>query len=74
VILDLRELVFMDSTGLSGVVRAHRRALEAGRRFAVVRGGKQVQRPLTLTGVRERLSVVGQPEELLDAGSPGTGR
>jgi hypothetical protein len=33
-----------------------------------------VQRPFTLTGVGERLIVVGQPEELLDAGSAGTGR
>jgi anti-sigma B factor antagonist len=74
VILDLRELVFMDSTGLSVVVKAHQRALDAGRRFAVVRGGKQVQRLLTLTGVGERLIVVDQPEELLDAESAGTGR
>jgi anti-sigma B factor antagonist len=73
VILDLRELVFMDSTGLSVVVKAHQRALESGRRFAVVRGGKQVERLLTLTGVSERLTVVDQPEELLDAGSAGGG-
>jgi anti-sigma B factor antagonist len=74
VILDLRELVFMDSTGLSVVVRAHQRAVEAGYRFAVVRGAKQVQRLLMLTGVGDRLTLVDQPEELLDAGSAGTGR
>jgi anti-sigma B factor antagonist len=73
VLLDLRELVFMDSTGLSVVVKAHQRALETGRRFAVVRGGKQVQRLLTLTGVGERLTVVDHPEQLLDAGSAGGG-
>ena len=73
VILDLRELVFMDSTGLSVVVRAHQRAVEAGDRFAVVRGGKQVQRLLTLTGVGNRLTVVDQPENLLDAGSTDSG-
>jgi anti-sigma B factor antagonist len=71
VVLDLRELVFMDSTGLSVVVKAHQRALESGRRFAVVRGGKQVERLLTLTGVSERLTVVDQPDELIDAGSAG---
>jgi anti-anti-sigma regulatory factor len=38
VILGLRQLVFMDSTGLGIVVQAHQPALEAGRRFAVVRG------------------------------------
>ena len=74
VILDLRELMFMDSTGLSVVVKAHQRGLEAGYRFAVVRGGKQVQRLLTLTGVGERLTVVDQPEELLDMGGAGTAR
>jgi anti-anti-sigma factor len=71
VVLDLRQLVFMDSTGLSVVVRAHQNAEESGRGFAVVRGGKQVERLLTLTGVAERLTVVDQPEELLD---PGTAR
>ena len=74
VILDLRELVFMDSTGLSVVVRAHQRAVESGNRFAVVRGGKQVQRLLMLTGVGDRLTVIDDPEELLDAGSAGAGR
>jgi anti-anti-sigma factor len=74
VILDLRGLVFMDSTGLSVVVRAHQRAAESGRRFAVVRGGKQVQRLLMLTGVGDRLTVIDDPEELLDMGSTGAGR
>jgi anti-anti-sigma factor len=74
VILDLRELVFMDSTGLSVLVKAHQRAAESGRRFAVVRGGKQVERLLTLTGVAERLTVIDQPDELLDAGSAGGAR
>jgi anti-anti-sigma factor len=74
VILDLRGLVFMDSTGLSVVVKAHQRAVESGRRFAIVRGGKQVQRLLSLTGVAERLTVVDEPEELLRADSTDTGR
>jgi anti-anti-sigma factor len=67
VILDLRGLVFMDSTGLSVVVKAHQRAADAGRRFAVVKGGKQVRRLLTLTGIGERLNLIEQPEELLGA-------
>jgi anti-sigma B factor antagonist len=72
VILDLRGLAFMDSTGLSVVVRAHQRAVEGGHRFAVVKGSKQVQRLLTLTGVGSRLTMVDQPEELLDTGSAET--
>lgn len=65
VIVDLRELEFLDSTGLSVLVKASRRAVEAGRRFALVRGRPQVQRLLELTGVADRLTVVDTPEELL---------
>jgi anti-sigma B factor antagonist len=65
VILDLRGLEFMDSTGLSTLVKAHQRAQEAGQRFGLVRGPQQVQRLLSLTGVAERLPFADTPEELL---------
>lgn len=65
VIVDLRELEFMDSTGLSTLVKAHQRAEEAGQRFALIRGPQQVQRLLTLTGVADRLELADAPEELL---------
>jgi anti-sigma B factor antagonist len=65
VIVDLRRLEFMDSTGLSVLVRAHQRATESGQRFGVVRGPQQVQRLLTLTGVADRLTLGESPEELL---------
>src|SRR6516164_2736370 len=68
VILDLREIEFMDSTGLRILLGAHKRAQETGRRFALVRGADQVERVLTLTGVRDLLTVVDAPEELLAAG------
>jgi anti-sigma B factor antagonist len=64
-IIDLRELDFMDSTGLSVLVRAHQRAEEQGRQLAMVKGPQQVQRLLSLTGVAERLTLVERPEELL---------
>lgn len=64
VIIDLRELEFMDSTGLSVLIRAHQRAQEAGHRLAIVNGSRQVRRLLSLTGVAERLTVVDDPEEL----------
>jgi anti-sigma B factor antagonist len=67
VILDLRGVSFMDSTGLSLLVKAQRRAHEARRRLAVVKGGAQVQRLLTLTGVAERLTLIDAPEQLLGA-------
>ena len=68
VVIDLRKLEFMDSTGLSVLVRAHQKATQNGKRFAIVKGPQQVQRLLSLTGVAERLTVVDEPEELL-AGS-----
>jgi anti-sigma B factor antagonist len=64
IIVDLRELEFMDSTGLSVLVRAHQRATEKGQEFAVVRGPQQVQRLLSLTGVADRLTLVDSPDEL----------
>jgi anti-anti-sigma factor len=70
VILDLRQIEFMDSTGLRVLLAAHQRAQESGRRFALVKGADQVERVLTLTGVRDLLTVVDAPEELLAAGEP----
>lgn len=64
-IIDLRELEFIDSTGLSVLVKAHQRAQEAGCRFGLVNGGPQVRRLLDLTGIAERLTVADAPEQLL---------
>lgn len=64
VIVDLRELQFIDSTGLGLLIKAHRQAEAAGRKFAVVRGGRQVQRLLDVTGIEQRLTLVDSPEEL----------
>jgi anti-anti-sigma factor len=68
VIVDLRELEFIDSTGLSVLVKAHQQAAEAGARFGLVNGGSQVRRLLSLTGLAERLPIVDAPEELLSGG------
>jgi len=65
VIVDLRNLEFMDSTGLSVLVRAHQRATENGQRFGVVKGPQQVQRLLSLTGVADRLNLADSADELL---------
>jgi anti-anti-sigma factor len=70
VILDLRELDFMDSTGLSVLIRAHQTAEDGDRRLCLVKGPPQVQRLLSLTGVGERLGVVDAPEDALGGGCP----
>ena len=68
VIVDLRELEFIDSSGLTVLVKASQRAAEAGKRFALVQGGQQGERLLSLTGVADHLTVVDTPEELLGGG------
>jgi anti-anti-sigma factor len=65
VVVDLRNLEFMDSTGLSIIVRAHQRLAEQDCELSLVRGSPQVQRLLDLTGVAERVRLVEAPEELL---------
>jgi anti-sigma B factor antagonist len=67
-VIDLRALEFMDSTGLSIIVGVHQRLAETGRKLSVVKGPPQVQRLLDLTGVSERLQLVDTPEEVLTGG------
>lgn len=66
VVVDLRGLEFMDSTGLHVLVRAHNQVQESGRGFALIRGREQVQRLFDLTGVTESLTVVDSPDQLLE--------
>jgi anti-sigma B factor antagonist len=64
VLVDMRGLEFIDSTGLRVLVKAHQQASESNREFAVVSSDEgQVRRLLDLTGLRERLNVVRSPEE-----------
>jgi anti-sigma B factor antagonist len=60
-VLDLRGLEFMDSSGLRLVVLTDRRAREAGRRFALVPGSDTVQRVFEITRMSERLDFVADP-------------
>jgi anti-sigma B factor antagonist len=66
VVVDLRQLAFMDSTGLHVVVAAQQRLQESGRRLALIRGGVQVQRLFELTGLGEILTIVNSPDELVE--------
>jgi anti-anti-sigma factor len=67
IVVDLRELEFIDSTGLSVLVKAHQRARELGHQFGLVKGAGQVQRLLGLTGLADRLTIADLPEELLSS-------
>lgn len=70
VVVDLRRLEFMDSTGLHAVLRIQQGAHELGRRFAVIRGPDHVQRLFELTGLTETLTIVDSPEQLLEGWAP----
>ena len=63
VIVDLRALEFMDSTGLSVLIKAHYRAEQSGARLVLVKGPPQVQRLLELTGVADRVTLADTPEQ-----------
>ena len=62
-VLDMRELTFLDSSGLRAVLMADRAVRADGRRCVIIRGPERVNRVLELTGVDARL-------ELLDAFPP----
>ena len=63
VVLDMRGLEFMDSSGLRLVVLADMRAREAGRRFVLVRGSETVHRVFEIARMSERLDFVSEPAE-----------
>ena len=56
VLIDLRNLTFMDSTGLALLIRAEQAAQNNGHQLRLRRGSKQVQRLFELTGVVDRLT------------------
>jgi anti-anti-sigma factor len=62
-VLDLRGLTFMDSTGLRLVIRWQAAAHDDGFRFAVVPGPEVVQRVFRLTGMDAHLSLAEPPPE-----------
>lgn len=57
-VLDMRELTFLDSSGLRAVLMADRAVRADGRRCVIVRGPERVNRVLELTGVDDRLELV----------------
>ena len=61
-VLDLRKVEFIDSTGLRAVIAADERARSAGRRFVIVRGTPAVERVLSVTQLDQRLEIVDDPE------------
>jgi len=66
IVLDLRGVNFMDSSGLRVIAVTLQDAQERGRRFALVPGAAQVMRVFDITRMRERLDFVDDPREVTE--------
>lgn len=64
IVLDLRGLDFIDSTGLRALISEHERSRRSGRTFALVKGSKQVDRLMSITRLSEHLRIVSAPEDV----------
>lgn len=60
-LLDLRKVEFIDSTGLRAVIAADERARSGGRRLVIVRGTPAVERVFSVTQLDQRLEIVDDP-------------
>jgi anti-sigma B factor antagonist len=61
VVLDLREVDFMDTQGLAVVIEAQQAAAEDGRRFVITRAPDRVHRLFDMIGLTPRLTIVDDP-------------
>ena len=64
-VLDLRGLTFMDSSGLHELVRQNEFARSNRHNLAVVRGTDAIERLLDVTGVKDHLVLVDDPDDLV---------
>jgi anti-anti-sigma factor len=58
IVLDLRELTFLDSAGVSMLLAARRRAARAGRRIVIVEGPPAVRRLFAIAGLADAFEIV----------------
>jgi anti-sigma B factor antagonist len=56
IVLDLRDLEFLDSTGVYTILKAQGLASAEQRSFSIIRGPRQVQRIFEISGVAGRLA------------------
>jgi anti-sigma B factor antagonist len=60
-VVDLRDLTFIDSSGLRALVMADQSVRDGGGRLIVVRGPDRVNQVLEMTGVAQRIELVDRP-------------
>ena len=63
-IVDLRNLAFLDSTGLEAIMKFDARSRAAGVEFAIVRGPRAVERLFAVMQLDKKLRIVDDPAEL----------
>ena len=64
VIVDLRNLAFLDSTGLEAIVKLEARSRAKGAELVVVRGPRAVERLFAVMQLDQKLRIVDDPAEL----------
>jgi anti-anti-sigma factor len=70
-IVDLRELTFIDSTGLRTILSADARCRQYGGRLAIVAGPPAVHRVFSISLLDQRLRFIEDPESLDPAADRG---
>ena len=65
VVLDLRRVGFMDTSGLQLVFDEQRRSAQSAFEFVVVRGSRQLQRLFEIAGFGDRLRMVDDPADVV---------
>ena len=65
VVLDLRRVGFMDTSGLQLVFDEQRRSAQSTFEFVVVRGSPQLQRLFDIAGFGDRLRMVDDPADVV---------
>lgn len=63
-VIDLRELEFMDSSGVRLLVAEQERAAAEGHELRIVRGSAEVERVLRVTRLDERLPLVNDESDV----------
>jgi anti-sigma B factor antagonist len=72
IVVDLRRLEFMDSMGLGVLLGALRRSRTGGWRLVLVKGPEPIEQLLLITGVKNLVEMVDEPDAEGDGGGNGT--